>query len=59
MSVPLFVSDRSKPKITTHQLSVGRLIYEPRHRGQWSVRCPFKERDGIVYVAPHSARRIS
>jgi cyclohexyl-isocyanide hydratase len=28
MSVPLFVSERSKPKITTQQLSVGCLIYE-------------------------------
>ena len=28
MSVPLFLSERSKPKITTQQLSVGCLIYE-------------------------------
>jgi hypothetical protein len=28
MSVPLFVSERSKPKITTQPLSVGCLIFE-------------------------------
>jgi hypothetical protein len=28
MSVPLFVSERSKPKITTKPLSVGCLIFE-------------------------------
>jgi len=29
MSVPLFVSERSKPKITTQLLSVGCLIFAP------------------------------
>jgi hypothetical protein len=28
MSVPLFICERSKPKITTQPLSVGCLIYE-------------------------------
>ena len=28
MSIPLFVSERSKPQMTTHPLSVGCLIFE-------------------------------
>ncbi|WP_263355028.1 DJ-1/PfpI family protein [Acidicapsa acidisoli] len=40
MSVPLFVSERSKPKITTQRLSVGCLIYE--QMDQMDLTGPFE-----------------
>ena len=53
MSVPLFMSDRSKPKVTTRRLSVGCLIFE--RMDQIGFTGPFE----VLSRMPDTTIRIS